>query len=202
MKRRQFLNVLLPLLVSTPLCAEYLKGASPATGQRELAVWRAALALASLRLGKPGDQTQIIFFLDANCPACAKLWNWFDTTPRRELASVWVPVSYMSKTSASRGVSLLRAPDPYFALAHNFRGFDHANRQGGIAPVTDSTMAELSKIERNTRFWYKRLFEATPLILYRAQNGIWQTLGWSSNAEMDQLVAKLSPSGLEPYKTR
>ena len=203
MNRRHFLGAMLPLLTALPLRAEMLKGRAAGFGERDQATWRAALQLDGLRFGKIGEQIQIIFFIDPNCPACSELWGWFDTSPRRDLASLWIPVAYMNKASAARAATLLRAPDPYAALAQNFRSFDRANWQGGIAPAQDATLEELSTIKRNTQFWDKRLFGVTPLMLHRDKGGsVWQTYGFASATDMDALVAQLAPARLEIYNGR
>lgn len=200
MNRRHFLVSSLALLPAMPVWAEMLKGRTPLTGQREQSVWLTALKLGGLRLAKPDDQIQIIFFIDPNCPACAKLWTWFDTSPRRNLASLWIPVAYMRETSEARAIALLRAPDPYAALAQNFRTFDHATWQGAIPPAGDATLVEQSSIRRNTRFWDQALFGATPLILYRAkEGGIWQYVGLPEAPEMEMLLTRIAPARLEVY---
>ncbi|MDP2977469.1 MAG: hypothetical protein Q8N48_01415, partial [Thiobacillus sp.] len=73
--RRHFFSVLLPALslVTAPsLRAEILKGQNAKMhGQRDRSLWLAAQRLKGVRLAKPGDQIQVIFFVDLNCPACA-----------------------------------------------------------------------------------------------------------------------------------
>ncbi|MEO1766224.1 hypothetical protein [Thiobacter aerophilum] len=200
MNRRHFLLASIVLLPAMPAWAGMLKGSTPLTGQREQGVWLAVQQLAGLRLTKPEEQTQIVFFFDPNCPACAKLWQWFDTMPRRDVASMWIPVAYMKPTSEARAIALLRTADPYAALAQNFLTFDAAAWEGAMPPVKDATLAEQSSLRKNTRYWSRSLFGATPLILYRAKaGGIWQEVGLSDAADLDRLLSQLATARLSAY---
>ncbi len=96
--RRHFLATAALALLSPALRAEILTGQSAKMhGQRDRALWLAAQRLKGVRLAKPGDQIQVIFFIDPNCPACAHLWRWFNTPGRRQWATLWIPVAYMNQ---------------------------------------------------------------------------------------------------------
>lgn len=201
MNRRLFLGTL--ALGSTfSSTAKMLTGESPLEGERPLGTWLAAQKLDVLKLAKPDELTHIIFFVDPNCPACASLWAWFDTTPRRNLASLWVPVAYMKPSSEPRAVALLRAADPYVALAHNYgKGFDHTAWEGGIEPARNISPAGKARLKNNRRFW-AGLFGATPLVLYRQADGsIWQSSGLPSGG-FDALLPKLAAPKLQTYPAR
>lgn len=207
MNRRHFLNVVLPALalVSGPqLRAETLQGQSAKMhGQRDRATWLAANRLAAARRAKPGELIQAIFFIDLNCPACALFWSWFDTLERRNIASLWIPVAYMNKTSQDRAISLLRAAEPYVALAQNYQNFDYENRLGNLPEASSSSLQEQSGIRRNTRFWNGSLFGTTPLTLYRKNDGTyWQLLGLLPEPEMSTIFSRLAPSRLDVFPPR
>ncbi len=179
LSRRAFLSSLSLALASPVACAEILSGQNAKMhGQRDRSLWLAAQQLKGVRLAKPGDQIQVIFFVDLNCPACANLWRWFDTPGRRQWATLWIPVVYMNKTSIGRAAALLRAPDSYAALAQNFGpGFDQDRRIGALAEADAPTLDERSAIRANTGFW-NGIFPSTPLTLYRNADGrYWQLLG-------------------------
>ncbi|MDZ7657055.1 MAG: hypothetical protein U0997_14045 [Sulfurimicrobium sp.] len=200
MNRRHFFLSMFTLPWIVQAQAKMLEGESPLTGQRPQSTWLAVQQLVGLRLAQPDEQTQIVFFFDPNCPACAKLWRWFDTTPRRDVGSLWIPVAYMKPTSEARAIALMRAADPYAALAQNFRTFDTAAWEGVIPPAKDATLAEQSSLRKNTRYWSKSLFGATPLILYRAKaGGVWQEVGLSDAADLDRLLSQLAPARLSTY---
>lgn len=198
MNRRDFLGAL-ALGAAFPSVAKMLTGESPLDGERPLSTWLAAQKLAALRLANADALIQIIFFIDPNCPACASLWAWFDTTPRRNLASLWVPVAYMRPSSEARAVALLRAADPYAALAHNYgKGFDHQAWEGAIDPVRDVSPAEQARLKSNRQFW-ATLFGATPLVLYRQGDGtVWQTVGLPPGG-FDTLLPRLAAPKLQAY---
>lgn len=201
MNRRFFLGAL-AVAYTSPSVANMLTGESPLEGERPLSTWLAAQKLGALKLARPDELLQIVFFVDPNCPACASLWTWFDTTPRRNLATLWVPVAYMKSSSEARAAALLRASDSYAALGYNYgKGFDHAAWEGAIEPARDLSSAEQTLLKNNRRFW-AGLFGATPLGLYRRADGtIWQTVGLPPGG-FDGLLPKLAPPKLQPYSPR
>ncbi|MDP1705158.1 MAG: hypothetical protein Q8K01_10105, partial [Sulfurimicrobium sp.] len=202
--RRHFLIASALALLSPVLRAEILSGQSAKMhGQRDRAMWLAAQQLKGVRLAKPGDQIQAVFFVDLNCPACANLWRWFDTPGRRQWATLWIPVAYMNKTSIGRGAALLRAPDSYAALAQNFGpGFDQDRRIGALAEADALTLDERSAIRANTGFW-NGVFPSTPLTLFRTADGkYWQLLGLFPEPRMSAYFTQLAPAQLESYPAR
>ena len=204
MNRRHFLAASALALLSPTLGAEILQGSSAKMhGQSDRAMWLAVQRLTGVRLAKPGDLTQVVFFIDLNCPACALLWKWFDTPEHHRWATQWIPVAYMDKSSEGRAISLLRASDPYTALSHNYRDFDYDARRGNLPEAYAPTFQEQSAIHRNTRFWRGALFGTTPLMLYRNNGGTyWQLLGLYPEPEMSGYFSKLAPSRLEAYPPR
>lgn len=205
MNRRDFLSAsasALTLFAAPTLRADILKGPSAKMhGQRDRAVWLAANRLAGVSLAKVGAQTQVVFFVDLNCPACAELWRWFDTPDRCKWATRWVPVAYMNATSRDRAIALLRAADPYAALAQNYgAGFDFDSRTGALPVAASPSLKDQSTLRANTRFWNGALFGTTPLTLYRNQDGTyWQLLGLFPEPEMSGYFSMLAPAGLGRY---
>lgn len=205
MNRRHFLSTILPalsLVAASSLRAEILRGPSAKMhGQRDRAAWNAAQRLRGVRLAKPDEQIQVIFFVDLNCPACANLWRWFDTPERRRWATLWIPIAYMNKTSAGRAAALLRAADPYAALAQNYgAGFDHDARIGVLPEAITPALQEQSSIRNNTRHWKNALFALTPLMLYRNADGTyWQLLGLLPEPGMSGYFSKLAPARLATF---
>lgn len=199
--RRHFLTVSVLALLSPGSFAEILKDQSAKMhGQRDRAVWLAAQKLNGVRLAKPGDQIQVVFFIDLNCPACANLWRWYDVAERRQLATLWIPVAYMNKTSAGRAVALLRARDPYAAMAQNYGpGFNQHKRIGALDEADAPTLDERSAIRANTQFW-NSIFPSTPLTLYRNADGTyWQLLGVMTEPQMSNYFTQLGPARLSVY---
>lgn len=200
--RRAFLTAsILALLFQATGRAEILNGRSAKMhGQRDRAVWQAVNRLAGARLAKPGEQIQAVFFIDLNCPACARFWRWFDTPSRRQWATLWIPVAYMNAQSLGRAISLLRAADPYQALATNYRHFDDEHRQGNLPEATTPSIQEQSRVRANTRYWNGALFPTTPLSVYRNADGTyWQLLGLFSEEEMDRRFSQLGQARLQTY---
>jgi hypothetical protein len=201
MTRRHFLAATALALTIPAVRADILTGQSAKMhGQRDRTLWLAAQRLKGVRLAKPGNQIQVIFFVDLNCPACAHLWRWFNTPERRQWTTLWIPVAYMNKTSPARAIALLRASDPYAALAQNFGpGFDKESRIGALAEADAPTLDERSAIRSNTQFW-NGIFPSTPLTLYRNADGTyWQLLGLFPEPKMSGYFTKLAPAHLSTY---
>lgn len=200
MNRRRFLSASVLMLAAPSLLAEILQGRRATMhGERSREVWQAALNLKGVRLARPGESIQAVFFIDLNCPACASLWQWFDVPERHPWATYWVPVAYMNKTSTARAAALLRSPDPYVALKLNYGpGFDREQRLGKLPPV-EPTLDERTAIHANTAFW-NSLFPMTPLTLYRTADGkYWQLLGLLPEPRMSGYFSQLAPKTLETY---
>lgn len=201
MTRRRFLTASALSLAAPSLLAGALTGQDATMhGQRDRSLWLAAQQLKGVRLARPDDSIQVVFFIDLNCPACAHLWRWFDTPTRRQWATFWVPVAYMNKTSTARAAALLRAPDPYAALAQNYGpGFDQNRRIGALPEAAAPTLDERSAIRMNTTFW-NGIFPSTPLALYRTAEGkYWQLLGLFPEPQMSGYFANLAPARLSTY---
>lgn len=203
--RRSFIAAaILPLLAPIAF-ANVLQGSNPARhGQRSREVWLKAIALAGARVGRTDGDIQAVFFVDLNCPACVQLWQWFNRPEHDNWVTLWVPVNYMHATSAGKGIALLRATDAREALAQNFgEAFDRHARSGGLNPAPEPTLAEMSSIRANTRFWRSSLFEATPMTLYRKRDGTyWQLLGQLPEPQMSQAFTDLAPSALQVFQQR
>lgn len=200
--RRSFIAATILPLFASNMFADTLQGASPARhGRRSREVWLGAISLAGARVGRADGDIQVVFFIDLNCPACVQLWQWFDMPERRDWAALWVPVSYMNRTSAGKGVELLRASSPRNALAQNYgEQFDRSARSGGLSPASNPTPAELSAIRANTHFWRTSLFEVTPMTLYRRRDGTyWQLLGQLPEPQMSDLFDVLAPATLSVF---
>lgn len=204
MKRRSFLAAFAPALAlfcSRGLRAEILQGRNAKMhGQRDRAVWQAVNRLAGARLAKPGEQIQAVFFIDLNCPACARFWRWFDTPAHRQWATLWVPVAYMNAQSLGRAVSFLRAAEPYRALALNYENFSDEERQGNLPEAADPSIQEQSRVRANTRYWNDALFSTTPLSVYRNTDATyWQLLGLLPEEEMNRHFSRLGQARLQAY---
>lgn len=200
--RRAFIAAAALSLLAPTALAEVLQGPDPSRhGQRSREIWLGANALAGARVGRSDGDIQAIFFVDLNCPACVQLWRWFDTPERRQWATLWVPVSYMHRTSTGRGVALLRSGQPSGALEENYgERFNVSTRTGGLAAVDHATLAELSAIRANTRFWRESLFGATPMTLYRRRDGTyWQLLGQLPEPQMSRIFDELAPAVLSVF---
>lgn len=192
------LSCLLLLLISKATFAEVFTGVSAGNVQRSEEVWQKALKLNGLFLVKPNELPQIIFFIDSNCPACAHLWQAFNASAYK-VSSAWIPVSHIHQdTGTGKAIALLRSADVLYALNKNYQSFDTVNKQGNIPAVDRPTQDELISIKNNTFFW-KKLFAATPLILYRTPNGVWQNIGLSKSQGIDYILRQLAPAKTSDY---
>jgi thiol:disulfide interchange protein DsbG len=193
MNRRYFLLSFASILLAKKTYAEALiRGPSAkASGQRSHTLWNHAVKRQGLRLAGIDEQVQIIFFFDPNCPFCQKLWHWFNTYEEASIASLWIPVAYVGKTSTGKAISMLRATNPKKTLQKNYKTFDFSNKLGGITVAQSPTEKEKTIIRNNSRFWSKALFGTTPLIMYRKNDGTyWHELGFTAS-RMEKIMSVL-----------
>lgn len=150
---------------------------------------------------QPSDLTQMVVFFDPNCPASRDLWRdlYGPGSRHREVASKWLPVSYMDKTSSQRIETLMRQRTSE-ALGQNFQNFDRKKRQGG-APASPVS-PEVAEAIRNNEIAWKKLYPATPLIAFRTREGDFYQIGHIEGVVFDDLVESLAPSRLAPYEER
>jgi hypothetical protein len=201
MNRRFFLTLLASSLsLKSILAGEILRGSSAkVSGERERKIWQYAEKLKGLRLAKPNEFIQTIVFFDPNCPACRDLWNWFDGENLRGIATLWVPVVHMNKSSMGMSINMLRFVDAYKALSNNFSHFDPSINKGATVEAQHQQLREQAEIRNNNRFWSEMLFSSTPLMLYRKRDGTyWQEIGFSPK-RMAEIMGTLAPSQLSSY---
>ena len=204
MHRRHFLLALATLLISPRAFSDMiLHGSSAEDGQRNRRAWlNVTTKLTGLRLAKPNEQIQFVVFFDPNCPACADFWQWFSQHSPRQYSSLWIPVAYMNVLSTAKSIALLRAIDPYAAMAQNYKDFNRQLRQGHIVPAENISLKETAAVQRNTRYWNEQMFGMTPLVLYRKNDGTyWQQLGFYAPT-METVFANLAPANLTTYSAK
>lgn len=161
--------------------------------------WRDLINLNGIEVNvSSNNPTQMIIFFDPNCPYSAELWQrlYEKESKHKQVASFWVPVAYMHRTSLGKAAYLLEQRSPQ-ALSTNFERFDEKNRQGGTseARVIPKTR---QAIEQNAAQWNK-LFGATPLMVYRMPNQkIYWHMGLPEEKPFGDLLKKLSPAKADP----
>lgn len=148
---------------------------------------------------RPSHLIQLIILFDPNCPACAELWQrlYGKDSKQQQITSLWIPVIYMHESSMGKAVHLLEQRSRQ-ALAKNFDAFDEQARQGN-APIATVTPQMRKAIERNSRYW-KKLYGATPLIVYRTPDQkTYVQIGLPSQEQFEALLKQLSPPKLDSF---
>jgi thiol:disulfide interchange protein DsbG len=142
----------------------------------------------------------MIVFFDPNCPWCAQLWKTlYATTPPSPHASAWIPIAYLNESSSGKALAIQRAADPGKALADNFERFDPVARSGGIEPAGDPSPRERERQQNSNSAW-QSLFPASPLMVYRSQDGeTYVQVGMPDADDFAALVAELPPGKLSTY---
>lgn len=162
--------------------------------------WKKLLALPGIDVkNNSSDLLQLIVFFDPNCPACADLWKSLYGKESRYNQTVtrWVPVVHMHESSMGKASYLLERRSRQ-ALAQNFDVYNEKTQQGN-APSANASSQMRRTIERNTKYW-KKLFGATPLIVYRAADGkTYLQRGLPPQEQLEILLKQVSPRKLELY---
>jgi len=148
---------------------------------------------------KPSDLVQLIILFDPNCPICAELWQrlYGKDSKHKVITSLWVPVAYMQKSSMEKAGHLLDLHSRQ-ALSKNFDEFEKKTQHSNT-PADSVTPQMRRGIERNSAYW-RKLFEATPLIVYRTPDQkAYLQIGLPPQDQFETLLKQLPPSKLDSF---
>jgi thiol:disulfide interchange protein DsbG len=187
-------------VVSSQAQAQPLPPAFENTRVVDMADWAQMKSLRGIAVGpvKAGDLPNAYVFFDVNCPHCAELWvAKVGAKNFNEVPMVWVPVTFMSKTSLNKAAHVLRQNN-VAGLAQNFEQFNH-NARLGAAPEAEPTDAERLALKRSTDLW-KKLGGGTPMMVYRAKTGqIEKAMGVLPEPFLENMVNRMGSATLSTY---
>lgn len=118
------------------------------------------------------DANSVLYvFFDPNCFYCNLTWKALQPYEKAGLQVRWVPVAYQKPSSVGRAAAIMESPDRVAALRENEVNYDRAHFDGGIKPM-DKPQAQLTaQLQANTELMRKFGVPATPLLVWKDNNG-------------------------------
>lgn len=121
--------------------------------------------------GAKDAKSVLYVFFDPNCFYCHLTWKALQPYEKAGLQVRWVPVSYQKPSSVGRAAAIMQAPDRAAALRENEVNYDKPHFDGGIKPM-DKPQAHLTaQLQANTNLMRKFGVPATPLLVWKDNNG-------------------------------
>ncbi len=121
--------------------------------------------------GAKDAKSVLYVFFDPNCFYCNLTWKALQPYEKTGLQVRWVPVAYQKPSSVGRAAAIMEAPDRAAALHENEVNYDRPHYDGGIKPM-DKPQAQLTaQLQANTELMRKFGVPATPLLVWKDNNG-------------------------------
>lgn len=149
--------------------------------------YEAASAGTGFVVGQAMAARSMLVFFDPQCPHCANLW--VAARPLRDrIRMVWMPVAFISPSSAPQGVAILSAQDP--AATMDLHESLLKGGQGGLAVSGPVDAEKLAKVKANTELWRRIDGNSVPYFVYRvaADGPYGSQSGGMPTAQLAQLL--------------
>lgn len=150
-------------------------------------MYEAAAKGAGFVVGQAMAARSMLVFFDPQCPHCATLW--VAAKPLRDrIRMVWMPVAFISPSSAPQGATMLAAQDPVATM--DLHETLLKGGQGGLVVSTPPEGARLDAVRANTDLWRRLNGESVPFFVYRisADGPYGSQSGGMPTAQLAQLL--------------
>jgi thiol:disulfide interchange protein DsbG len=116
--------------------------------------------------GAKGPQVKAVIyaFLDPNCIFCHLAWKAFKPYEKAGLQVRWLPVAFLSATSAPKAAAIMQSDDPTAALDRHETNYKAGGIEHQGVAVKDDTRA---KLESNNKLMKSFGFNGTPALVYK-----------------------------------
>ncbi len=121
--------------------------------------------------GAKDAKSVLYVFFDPNCFYCNLTWKALQPYEKAGLQVRWVPVSYQKPSSVGRAAAIMEAPDRAAALRENEVNYDKPHFDGGIKPMDKPQAPLTAQLQANTQLMRKFGVPATPLLVWKDNNG-------------------------------
>ena len=121
--------------------------------------------------GAKDAKSVLYVFFDSNCFYCNLTWKALQPYERAGLQVRWVPVAYQKPSSVGRAAAIMESPDRAAALRENEVNYDRAHFDGSIKPVDKPQAPLAAQLQANTELMRKFGVPATPLLVWKDNNG-------------------------------
>ena len=118
------------------------------------------------------DAKSVLYvFFDPNCFYCNLTWKALQPYEKAGLQVRWVPVAYQKPSSVGRAAAIMESHDRVAALRENEVNYDRAHFDGGIKPRDKPQALLTAQLQANTELMRKFGVPATPLLVWKDNNG-------------------------------
>lgn len=121
--------------------------------------------------GQGTPKSVIYAFFDPNCPFCHLAWKALQPYEKAGLEVRWVPVAYLSASSAGKAAAIMEAKDSAAAFRSNEQNYDEKNHAGGIAPLAKPAAGTRQMLQANAALMQKFGAVGTPAIVWQDSTG-------------------------------
>ena len=121
--------------------------------------------------GAKDAKRMLYVFFDPNCYYCHLTWKALQPYEKVGLQVRWVPVAYQKPSSIGRAAAIMEATDRVAAMRENEVNYDRANYDGGIKPIDNPRSQITAQLQANTRLMQQFGAPATPLLVWKDNNG-------------------------------
>ncbi len=149
----------------------------------------------------PKSVIYVIF--DPNCPFCHLAWKALQPYEKVGLQVRWVPVAYLSKTSAGKDAAILEAKNRLAAFRENEEKYNVGHMEGGIAPLAKSSAKTIRQLRANNALMRKFGAFGTPAIIWKDKQGkIQMKVGLPPMAELPAITGLPKQAETDPALAR
>jgi len=162
--------------------------------QSAIDAWNSIQKTTWIQQGDVKSPHKLYVIADPNCRFCHQLYDDLQTEINNGNVAVrWVLIGFLKPSSKGRALAILAADDPLKAMSINEKGFNDANEEGGIPPLAEASPSAQQALDNNMNFMIANRLTATPIILYKAQNGVVNELsGLPVDNKLDTLINSAS----------
>ncbi len=144
-------------------------GSALAATQPGLSLWAALHHTATITVGHGGRN--VYEFFDPNCTYCRVAFVKEQPFINKGLLTVhYVPLGFLTSTSAGKSAAILQAKNPASALRQDFMAM-HPNGSGDITPLLNPKSSTIAAIHQNTALLERTGISIVPDLVFRDREG-------------------------------
>lgn len=108
---------------------------------------------------------------DPNCPFCHLAWKALQPYEAAGLQVRWIPVAYLTESSAGKAAAILEAKDPVAALRENEQKYNMQSHEGGIKGLAKPGANSVPQLQANAGLMRKIGASGTPALVWKDGQG-------------------------------
>ena len=163
-------TLLSPMLMSTSSAAE--RPAKEGT-QDQGPLYSVFKAINGAQWITEGRSERVLYvFFDPNCPYCHYLYDVSKSFVRSGMVEVrWIPVGFLTPTSAGKALAILQAKNPKAAFEANEARYRRQRGGGGAIDEALPTRAGTKQLNKNMALYNATGADGVPMMLWQDRSG-------------------------------